>query len=107
LFSDSAIKPATNQQQWYVTISRGRRSIKIFTNDKAQLRENVVRSGDRELAMDMADRKFIQRLGIPMWLVRGIPDCREYAMALRNSMNACFESLRARALHSENPAQKP
>ena len=54
LFSDSTIKPATNRQQWYVTISRGRKGIKIFTSDKAQLRENILRSGDRELALDMA-----------------------------------------------------
>ena len=47
LFSDSAVKAATNQQQWYVTISRGRKGITIFTSDKAQLRENILRSGDR------------------------------------------------------------
>ena len=44
LFSDSTIKAATNAQQWYVTISRGRRGIRIFTPDKQQLRENVTRS---------------------------------------------------------------
>jgi conjugative relaxase-like TrwC/TraI family protein len=54
LFSDSTIKPATNQQQWYMTISRGRKGIRIFTSDKEQLRENICRSGDRELAWDMA-----------------------------------------------------
>jgi hypothetical protein len=54
LFSDSAIKAATNQQQWYVTISRGRKGISIFTSDKRQLRENVLRSGNRELAIDLA-----------------------------------------------------
>ncbi len=54
LFSDSTVKAATNQQQWYVTISRGRKGIRIFTSDKAQLRENISRSGDRELALDMA-----------------------------------------------------
>jgi ATP-dependent exoDNAse (exonuclease V) alpha subunit len=43
LFSDSTIKAATNAQQWYVTISRGRRGISIFTPDKQQLRENVDR----------------------------------------------------------------
>ncbi len=53
LFSDSAIKAATNRQQWYVTISRGRRGIRIFTADKQQLRENIRRSGDRTLAMDL------------------------------------------------------
>src|SRR5262249_15046698 len=41
LFSDSAVKAATNAQQWYVTISRGRRGIRIFTPDKEELRENV------------------------------------------------------------------
>jgi conjugative relaxase-like TrwC/TraI family protein len=52
LFSDSTIKAATNAQQWYVTISRGRRGIRIFTPDKRQLRENVTRSGHRPLAME-------------------------------------------------------
>jgi ATP-dependent exoDNAse (exonuclease V) alpha subunit len=33
LFSDSAVEAATNQQQWYVTISRGRRGVRIFTSD--------------------------------------------------------------------------
>jgi conjugative relaxase-like TrwC/TraI family protein len=54
LFSDSMVKAATNRQQWYVTISRGRKGIRIFTSDKEQLRENIGRSGDRELALDMA-----------------------------------------------------
>jgi conjugative relaxase-like TrwC/TraI family protein len=55
LFSDSTIKAATNSQQWYVTISRGRRGIRIFTPDKEQLRENVCRSGDRPLALELAN----------------------------------------------------
>ena len=54
LFSDSTVKPATNAQQWYVTISRGRRGIGIFTPDKQQLRENITRSGHRPLAMEFA-----------------------------------------------------
>jgi conjugative relaxase-like TrwC/TraI family protein len=62
LFSDSAVKAATNQQQWYVTISRGRRGVKIFTADKIQLRENVARSGDRPLALDMARESSAQKL---------------------------------------------
>lgn len=53
LFSDSAVRAATNAQQWYVTISRGRRSIKIFTPDKEQLRNAIARSGERELALDL------------------------------------------------------
>ena len=61
LFSDSAIKAATNQQ-WYVTISRGRKGITIFTSDKAQLRENILRSGNRELAIDLAEQRQLHRL---------------------------------------------
>jgi conjugative relaxase-like TrwC/TraI family protein len=54
LFSDSTVKAATNAQQWYVTISRGRRGVRIFTPDKIQLRENLVRSGHRPLALEFA-----------------------------------------------------
>jgi ATP-dependent exoDNAse (exonuclease V) alpha subunit len=70
IFSDSAIRAATNQKQWYVTISRGRKGIHIFTTDKQQLRENITRSGNRELAMELADeeihppRKVAHRLRI-------------------------------------------
>jgi conjugative relaxase-like TrwC/TraI family protein len=52
LFSDSAVKAATNDQQWYVTISRGRKGVKIFTADKIQLRQNIAHSGHRTLALD-------------------------------------------------------
>jgi conjugative relaxase-like TrwC/TraI family protein len=66
LFSDSTVKPATNAQQWYVTISRGRRGIRIFTPDKEQLRENVTRSGHRPLAMELA-AGFVPRRGVRLW----------------------------------------
>ena len=52
LFSDSAAKAATNRQQWYVTISRGKKGIHIFTTDKEQLRENITRSGERPSVVD-------------------------------------------------------
>lgn len=68
LFSDSAVKAATNAQQWYVTISRGRKGVRIFTADKFQLRENITRSGDRTLALDIARPKqnFAHRLAV-LW----------------------------------------
>lgn len=53
LFSDSAVRAATDRRQWYVTISRGRRGIRIFTPDKEQLRENLIRSGNQPLALDL------------------------------------------------------
>jgi nitrous oxidase accessory protein NosD len=60
LFSDSTVKAATNAQQWYVTISRGRRGVHIFTQDQEQLRENVARSGHRTLAFDFANDFHLQ-----------------------------------------------
>jgi hypothetical protein len=63
LFSDSAVRAATDRRQWYVTISRGRRGIRIFTPDKEQLRENVIRSGDQPLALDLAAGRVRELLG--------------------------------------------
>ena len=53
LFSDSMAKAATNRQQWYVTISRGKKGIHIFTTDKEQYRENNTRNADRTSVMDL------------------------------------------------------
>jgi conjugative relaxase-like TrwC/TraI family protein len=66
LFSDSTVKAATNSQQWYVTISRGRRGVRIFTPDKDQLRENLVRSGHRPLALEFTG-DLPPRPGNPLW----------------------------------------
>jgi len=66
LFSDSTVKAATNAQQWYVSISRGRRGIRIFTPDKEQLRENIRRSGHRPLAMEFAPG-FVPRRRLLLW----------------------------------------
>ena len=66
LFSDSTIKAATNAQQWYVTISRGRRGIRLFTPDKEQLRGNITRSGHRPLAIEFASALGPSR-GIRLW----------------------------------------
>ena len=64
LFSDSAVKAATNDQQWYVTISRARKGVKIFTADKIQLRQNIIHSGHRTLALDMKPSAFEKLAGI-------------------------------------------
>jgi conjugative relaxase-like TrwC/TraI family protein len=78
LFSDSAIRAATNAQQWYVTISRGRRSIQIFTPDKEQLRHAIMRSGERELALDLL-RGRSRRYGLRQRALRSIRRGREFA----------------------------
>jgi hypothetical protein len=98
LFSDSAVKAATNSQQWYVTISRGRKGITIFTSDKAQLRENILRSGDRTLAMDLAEQRNLRRLGIPRRLMRRCLHNRAYATGFRQRMLDCYAMLRRRGV---------
>ena len=88
LFSDSAVKAATNRQQWYVTISRGRKGIKIFTSDAEQLRENAARSGDRELALDLRPGGSTQRR-LKQWrLVRGLKRGRRFAVDLWRKFKA-------------------
>jgi hypothetical protein len=78
LFSDSSVKAATNNQQWLVTISRGTRAVKIFTQDKVQLRENVGRLGDRELAIEFAKQNSTQARRAP-------PPVRKYIAGLIQS----------------------
>lgn len=53
IFADAASRPATNAEQWYVTVSRGRKRVVVFTSDKEALRANVQRLGGRELAVDL------------------------------------------------------
>jgi conjugative relaxase-like TrwC/TraI family protein len=98
LFSDSAIQAATNQQQWYVTISRGRKGITIFTSDKAQLRENILRSGDRTLAIDLAKDSYLRRLGFPRWLMPRCRHNRSYAEGFRQARLDAYVELRQRTL---------
>jgi len=75
LFCDSAVRAATNDQQWYVTISRDRKGIHIFTTDKAQLRENITRSGHRPLAVDLVPARvgdsWFFRLVEHRWVLEG------------------------------------
>jgi conjugative relaxase-like TrwC/TraI family protein len=53
LVADAGCRAATNRNQWYVAISRGRKRIIVFTDDKAGLRASIGQSGDRGLALEM------------------------------------------------------
>jgi hypothetical protein len=57
LLADAANPGATNRNQWYVAISRGRKRAVVFTSDKDELRANVQRTGDRKLALDLNTRQ--------------------------------------------------
>jgi len=51
IVADDGNRTATNAQQWYVGISRARKRVVVLTPDKTALRENIQRSGERELAL--------------------------------------------------------
>lgn len=53
IFSDTGTRAATSAEQWYVTISRGRTGVVIFTPDKAALRANIQTTAEREMALDL------------------------------------------------------
>jgi ATP-dependent exoDNAse (exonuclease V) alpha subunit len=53
LLSDANCRAATNRNQWYVAISRGRKRVIVFTDDKTELRASIAQSGDRGLALEM------------------------------------------------------
>ena len=58
--------PAVHQQQFYVSISRGRERCQVFTDDKELLRSHVTHSSERlaavEVVPDVHRQKFIQRV---------------------------------------------
>jgi len=103
LFSDSAVKAATNAQQWYVTISRGRKGVKIFTADKIQLRQNIAHSGHRTLALDMTSS--VQELA-RIW-GRDIAYVLNVQQAQRQFPERQAEALRQDAAVGQSQTEKP
>lgn len=65
IVADAGIRAATSAQQWYVGISRGRKRVVVLTPDKESLRLNIQRSGERELAVDVAGAETSQVMRIP------------------------------------------
>lgn len=47
---------ATNAKQFYVSVSRGKQSVKIYTKDKEELLENVIQSGERMTASELTEK---------------------------------------------------
>jgi len=49
--------PATNQQQWYVSASRGREMAKLYVDSKEDVREAIARTGKRLSAVELTHTK--------------------------------------------------
>ena len=72
LVADSGCRAATSSNQWYVAISRARRKVIVFTENKEQLRSMVQKSGDRELALDLKPALPSTSIRRRRWLVREV-----------------------------------
>jgi hypothetical protein len=78
LVADAGCRAATNSNQWYVAISRGRKRVIVFTENKAELRASIEQSGDRGLALEMkrpAPESFVlrgMRQRLPEWSRRAM-----------------------------------
>jgi ATP-dependent exoDNAse (exonuclease V) alpha subunit len=101
LFSDSTVQAATSRQQWYVTISRGRKGVRIFTADKEQLRENIARSGDRELALDLTTPRQPKRRSLRRSLATGLTRGRQLAATICHRIAALASRMRVNAARRE------
>lgn len=52
LIVDSGSAAAANSREWYVSLSRGRRSVEVFTVNMRDLAQRIASDGERALAMD-------------------------------------------------------
>ena len=99
LFSDSLAQAATSQQQWYVTISRGKKGIHIFTTNKEQLRENITRSADKPSVMDLLAAHFQND-----WFYRQIEQRwgrRAAVLMTQNRRAQEFEAIRQKRMQAQ------
>lgn len=103
LFSDAAVRAATNAQQWYVTMSRGRKSIRIFTPDKEQLRYAIARSGERELALDLVRPTRRQRFAR---VIRSARRGRDFARRICRLAMYSWMNSQQRQHHEIRPEQR-
>ena len=53
----AATFPATDAKQFYVSVSRGKENVHIYTDDKEQLLEYATEFGDRQSAMELVNSK--------------------------------------------------
>jgi len=52
--------PASNQQQWYVSATRGRELAKIYVEDRKEVRDAIARTGQRVSAVELTHTKVHQ-----------------------------------------------
>ena len=102
------MRAASSAQQWYVTISRGRKSIRIFTPDKRALRNAIARGGERELALDLIpqqDSGTNKRHQIRRSLRRGREFARRVCFMAMHSWSSQFLGIDLNQKHENRKSQ--
>ena len=61
IYQPAATFPATNDKQFYVSVSRGRESVTIYTDQKEELMHHASKMGNRLSAMELVDRQKAMR----------------------------------------------
>ena len=56
LAQSSLSQPAASREQFYVSVSRAKQQVEIFTDDKEELYRSVYQSKQRKTALDMQDQ---------------------------------------------------
>jgi conjugative relaxase-like TrwC/TraI family protein len=81
--------PATNQQQWYVSASRGRDQAKLYVESKEDVRDAIARTGQRLSAVELTNTRMKDS-----WRVRFYTSLERNRIAkfLRERANAVAES---------------
>jgi conjugative relaxase-like TrwC/TraI family protein len=93
--------PAVSQEQFYVSISRGRERCQIFTDDADLLRSHVTHSSERLAAIEAAPpRRFLQTI-----LERGHHFLKSFRQRLAQSIEATIST--ERSAHEIKPTEQP
>lgn len=97
--------PAVNQEQFYVSISRGRERCQVFTDDSDLLRSHVSRSSARLAAIEArpapAQRRFLQAI-----LRRGHDFLKGFRQRLAQTVSV-EPILTERTSHEIKPSERP
>jgi ATP-dependent exoDNAse (exonuclease V) alpha subunit len=99
LVASSRSLPAIHQEQFYVSISRGRERCQIFTDDSDLLRSHVTRSSARLAAVEaMPQRDFLQTI-----LQRGNRFLKQFRQRIAQSLSI---ETTERSSHEIKPTQQ-
>ncbi|MDO5969409.1 hypothetical protein Q4Q35_06285 [Flavivirga aquimarina] len=64
--------PASNEKQFYVSVSRGRENVSIYTDDAEDLLSHVEKHGDRQGATELIKTEFSKTIEIEKEISREI-----------------------------------